>query len=136
MKKLLLIAGLALIASGLFAQQQPAPVRQFMLIVRYPKNRPSPDAAMIESNGRHWGEFISHLAAKGCLVSALRPEDGGTTLSGKEMTYHAGPYSADSTVVSSFFLIRAANLDEATAIAKQCPIFELGGSVEIRAVTN
>jgi hypothetical protein len=140
MKKVLIVAGLTvgcliLAAPGLFAQQQSATARQFMLIVRYPTDRPAPDAKTVETNGQHWGAYIGRLQSNGQLVSALRPEEGGRTLSGKEPTPREGAYSAgDKTVISSLFLIRAADLDAATAIAKECPIFELGGSVEIRAV--
>ena len=37
-------------------------------------------------------------------------------------------------VVGGYFLIRAETLDEAAEMAKDCPIFESGGSVEVRAI--
>ena len=39
-------------------------------------------------------------------------------------------------VVSSVFVIKAANMDEAAAIAQKCPIYDMGGNVEVRAVIN
>lgn len=136
MKKILLIAaGLTLAAAGLVAQQPAATGRQFMLVVRYSTDRPAPDTKIIATNGRHWGAYIARLTGNGQLISALRPEEGGRTLSGRDLTTRGGAYTGgDKAVVSALLVIRAADLDEATAIAKECPIFELGGSVEIRAV--
>lgn len=133
---MLLMAGLLITCAQGFAQQQGEADKQFMLIVRYRTDAPAPDAELMKTNGLHWGEFIGGLVKSGKLVTGLRPQQTGRTISGKDKSVQEGAYVADKAVVSSFFVVKAGSLDEATEIAKQCPIYELGGSVEIREVMN
>jgi hypothetical protein len=135
MKKMLFMAGLILACAQGFAQQGGA-AKQFMLIVRYRTDAPAPDADLMKSNGQHWSMFISDLAKSGALVSGLRPQQEGRTISGKDKVVQETAYMGDKAVLSAFFVVKAASLDEATDIAKKCPIYELGGSVEIREVMN
>ncbi len=122
---------------SLFAQQKAnGDAKQFMLIVRYKRDLPMPDSTTRRTNGQHWGEFIGRLERSGKLVSGLRPEEGGRTIAGKDKAVQEHPYDANRETVSAFFLVKAADLNEVTEIARQCPIYELGGSVEIRAVVN
>lgn len=136
MKRMLLMAGLVIACSQGFAQQQAGTAKQFMLIVRYRTDAPAQDAELIKTNGQHWGEFIAGLAKSGKLITGLRPQQAGRTISGKEKTVQEGAYSGDKAVVSSLFVVKAGNFEEATDIARKCPIYELGGSVEIREVMN
>ena len=112
MRKLFLIAGLLFTCSQVFSQQ-------YMLIVRYDLTAPAPNAELIQSNAQHWGTYIKDLSASGKLVMALRPEDKGRTVTGKDKAVQEAAYSGDKKVVSSFFLVKADNLDEATEIAKK-----------------
>lgn len=136
MKRMFFMAGLLIAFAQGFAQQQGGTDRQFMLIVRYRMDAPAPATELVKTNGQHWGQFIGELAKSGKLVTGLRPQQTGRTISGKDKSVQEGAYVADKAVVSSFFVIKAGSLTEATEIAKQCPIYELGGSVEIREVTN
>jgi len=136
MKRLILMAGIVIACIYGFAQQQGGDSKQYMLIIRYPTDAPAPAAGLIKANGQHWGEFIADLAKSGKLVNGVRPQQTGRTISGKEMVVQEEAYSGDKAVVSSFFVVKAASMDEATEIAKHVPVYELGGSVEIREVMN
>ncbi len=132
-----MMAVMAMGSCTLFAQQKASgDSKQFMLIVRYKRDLLMPDSATSRTNGQHWGEFIGRLAQTGKQVSGLRPEEGGRTIAGKDKAVQEHPYDANRGTVSAFLLVKAADLNEATEIARQCPIYELGGSVEIRAVVN
>lgn len=136
MKRMLLMAGLFIACAQGFAQQQVGTGKQFMLIVRYRSDAPAADAELIKTNGQDWGEFIGDLAKSGKLITGLRPQQAGRTISGREKTLQEGPYAGDKAVISSFFVVKARSLDEATDIARKCPIYEFGGSVEVREVMN
>jgi hypothetical protein len=59
--------------------------------------------------------------------------DGGHPV-GQSSTVHAGgrvENNGGANPVSGYTLIEAANTDGAVAIARQCPILEDGGSVEV-----
>jgi hypothetical protein len=133
---MLLITGLIIAGTQAFAQQQGGDVKEYILIVRYQTDAPMPDADLIKVNGQHWAEFIAALAKSGKLVTALRPQQTGRTISGKEMAVKEGTYIGNKAVVSSLFVVKSGSIDEATEIARKCPIYELGGSVEIREVMN
>jgi hypothetical protein len=136
MKRIILMSVLAIAGTQGFSQQQSSGLKQYMLIVRYRTDAPAPSADVMKTNGQHWGEFIGDLAKSGKLVSGLRPQQAGRTITGQDKTVQENAYMGDKAVVSAFFVVKAATLDEATATAKKVPIYELGGSVEIREVIN
>ena len=59
---------------------------------------------------------------------------GGKLVSGPNKTVTDGPYTEGKEVVGGFFLVNARDLDEAVEISKDCPDYELGGSVQVRQV--
>lgn len=80
-----------------------------------------------------WTKWVAELQAAGHLDpggSAL--QDGGRTLRGTAKTVTDGPYAEAKDLVTGILVILAASLDEATELARGCPIFEYGGSVEVR----
>ncbi|MFA4978859.1 MAG: YciI family protein, partial [Sphingobacterium sp.] len=42
------------------------------------------------------------------------------------------PFTELKEYVSGFIVVRTENIDEAVEIAKQNPIFKIGGSIEVR----
>lgn len=130
------MVGLVIACVHGFAQQQGGGSKQFMLIVRYRTDAPAPGADVVKSNGQKWGEFIGDLAKSGKLVSGLRPQQAGRMITGQDKTVQESAYIGDKALVSAFFVVKAASLDEATEIARKVPIYELGGSVEIKEVMN
>ena len=47
-----------------------------------------------------------------------------------------GPYAEGKEVVAGYFFLNVSDLDEATAIAKQCPGLPLGLTVEVRPIVE
>jgi hypothetical protein len=139
MKKMLLLAALVCVGTGLFAHGRtgvPADsTKQFLLIIRYKADTPPPSQEEMKTIGAHWGAFIGDLAQSGKLVTGYRPGMEGKTISGSAKTTRDGAYG-DKEVVSSIFVIRAGSMEEATEIAKRCPIYEMDGSVEVRPIGN
>jgi hypothetical protein len=82
---------------------------------------------------QHYFDWTEHLRAEGRLVIADQLKPGGTLVrqSGERIVLD-GPYSETKEAYGGFYLITASDLDEATVIAKDCPVYEHGGSVEIR----
>jgi hypothetical protein len=62
-------------------------------------------------------------------------EEQGRVLSGKHGSIVTdGPFAEAKEMIGGYFMITAANLDEATEIAKGCPIFDNDGTVEVRPI--
>ena len=45
-----------------------------------------------------------------------------------------GPYVELAEAVGGYTIIKAETLEEAAELAKDCPIFLMGGNVEVRAI--
>lgn len=134
MKKFILASLLLLACSAIFAQQKVK--SQFLLIIRFKADfKPASDAA-VKTNIQHWQEYMGSLAKSGDLVAGYRPADQGLTINGAGKSVKPEAYIANNELVSSVLVINAADMDAAKAIADKCPVFEFGGSVEVRAMLN
>ena len=76
------------------------------------------------------------LAQSGKIVGGYRPSGDGITISGPQKIITSTPYTANNDLVSSVLIIKADDLNDAKAIAANCPALELGGSVEVRPIMN
>jgi hypothetical protein len=77
-----------------------------------------------------WGR---EQAALGRMAGARKLEDGGVVLAaGGEGA--AAPLVHDEMTPTGFFLLRAASLAEAEAIARTCPHLRYGGRVTVRPI--
>jgi hypothetical protein len=137
MKKLILIITLLCFTSVAFSQQiANAGKSQYLLIVRFKTDfKPTSDEA-VKNNIKKWQEYMGGLAKSGSLVSGYRPATEGLTISGTNKSIKSTAYISDDEQISSIIIVSAENMDAAKAIADKCPVFEFGGSVEVRPVMN
>jgi hypothetical protein len=84
-----------------------------------------------------WNAWSSALLAAGRLSGGhpLEYPASGKTLRGRARVVSDGPYAESKDLVSGIMIVEAASVDEATEIARGCPIFEHDGSVEVRPIT-
>jgi hypothetical protein len=134
MRKLILLTTFLLAGSVLFAQEKTK--SQYLMIVRFKTNFKPSSNEEIQNNIKKWQQYMGNMAQSGDLIAGYRPTNEGATISGKEKSTKPIPYVADDDLVSSVLIIKAENLEAAKAIANKCPVFELGGSVEVRAMMN
>ena len=138
MKKLLLPVVLLLFSFAVNAQDQPKtpPPSQFLFIVRFKSDFVPSSADAVQQNIKHWRAYMGDLGKNGKIAGGYRPGNDGLTITGKDQVVKTGPYIANNDLVSSVLIINAANLDEAKALSLKCPVFEFGGSVEVRSIGN
>ena len=82
-----------------------------------------------------WMAWFKRLSEQGKAVSGnpLAPE--GRTVSGKGGRVVAdGPFAESKEAIGGYFLLNVNTLDEAVAIAKNCPGLPYGAKVEVRPV--
>ena len=80
-------------------------------------------------------QFTQSLHESGALraVERLKPSAEGTTARTHNGTITIeGPYDGSNESMIGFFLVEAVDEAAAQAMAKECPILLVGGSVEIR----
>jgi hypothetical protein len=77
-------------------------------------------------------DHSDELAASGAMVAAyaLTPREMATSVRADIIT--DGPFIDSKEVVAGFYVIEAADLDAALAIARTNPVVSAGGGVEIR----
>jgi hypothetical protein len=80
-----------------------------------------------------WVAWFKDLGAKGHIKDPGHPlEETGKVIKGKQKDVNDGPYAEAKDVVGGYMLIEAEDLQHAADLAKDCPILDVGGSVEVR----
>jgi hypothetical protein len=89
----------------------------------------------MQSHMGKWFTWIDKLSKKGQYVAGEPLLPGGKLVSGAGgKTVTDGPYTEGKEVVGGFFIVNAKDLNEAVAMAKESPDYELGGSTQVRQV--
>jgi hypothetical protein len=104
----------------------------FMFLFRGGETPTTPER--MQAQMQKWMNWIQQLRNEGKYVAGDPLESRGKVVSSARKIITDGPFAKGKEVVGGYFLIRAENLDEATEISKNSPIFESGGSVEVRPI--
>ncbi len=83
-----------------------------------------------------WGAWMQGLAEKGKLVDGLPLNKSGKVVEQAGEIIHDGPYTEGAEMVGGYLIVNAETFDEALEISKGCPIYESGGSTEVREIMN
>jgi hypothetical protein len=106
---------------------------QYLLLICGEESRLNSDQRMAA-----WGAFTQELAAAGKVRGGerLRPAATATTLRLKnaQPLLTDGPYAETKEQLGGFYVIEAADLDEAVSWAQKMPHLQDGGSVEVRPI--
>lgn len=95
--------------------------------------QPPPPPAELGAHLAKWRQWVGGLISSGQAdpgPPAL--ENGGKTLRGSAKNLTDGPFAEAKDLVSGLLVVSADSLDAAVELARGCPIFEYGGSVEVR----
>ena len=82
----------------------------------------------------NWMAWFKRLTEEGKAVAGNPLEREGKIVSGKDAIVSDGPFVESKETVGGYFLLDVATLDEAIAIAKECPGLPHGVRVEVRPV--
>jgi hypothetical protein len=116
-------------------------MRYLLLICSDDKTLPPPPKAQMEAIVEGHGRFAGELHAAGKMVAGerLRPEGEATRVRFKagHRQVTDGPFTETKEALGGFYLLAAADLDEAIALASQLPEVHADHSgVEIRPVVG
>jgi hypothetical protein len=82
-----------------------------------------------------WMAWFKGLTESGKAVAGNPLEREGKIVSGKNGRVVAdGPFAESKEAIGGYFLLDVATMDEAVAIARQCPGLPFGARVEVRPV--
>src|SRR5690349_9391802 len=82
----------------------------------------------------NWKAWMESLAKQGKSSGGQTLGKEGKVLTGTKKKLAGGPFVEGKEIVGGYLLVKANDLNEATEIAKGCPIFEHDGIVEVRGV--
>ena len=111
-------------------------MKEFMFIFKGPyyedMNMSANDA---QNRMQQWFAWMEKLKSEDVYVSG-KPlvRNPGKTVSGANKVVTDGPFAESKELVGGYFIIKANNIDEAVAAAKDFPDYDLGGSVDVREV--
>ena len=105
---------------------------EFIYLFRGGMPESSPE--QMQQQMQKWRVWIEELGKKGNYKAGDPLDRGGKVVSGKQKVVTDGPYAEAKDVVGGYLMVVAETLATAAELAKSCPIFETGGSVEVRPV--
>lgn len=109
-------------------------MKEFALIFRLKDIgdfKPSPEQMQERMN------WLGSIAAQNKLVdkgNTLLPVPGSSKTIKPDHVVTDGPYTEIKEFISGYIIIKTGTIDEAVEIAKENPIFKIGGSIEVREV--
>src|SRR5690606_34660501 len=104
-------------------------VLNFVLVVRVPQTYTTEQAKKVAPE---WDQTIAYWKAQGAYVESFPFPRPGYVLSGPERRTEEGAITWGEQQVVSIVTLQAANIAQATELAKRCPILDHGGTVEVR----
>jgi hypothetical protein len=108
----------------------------YMFVFRNPADMPDPSPDQMQKNFEKWMTWIKDMKAKGQYLAGDPLEDNPSKVlrgpRGAKVT--DGPFAEAKEIVAGYMLIAATDFAHALEIAKDCPGYNVGGTVEVRQV--
>lgn len=106
---------------------------EFTFLFRGRQTSASPE--QMQQHMEKWLTWFNGLRSDGHISGQGHPlENTGAVIRGSQKTVSDGPFAEAKDVIGGYFLIEAKDLEHAVELAKGCPIYEVGGSVEVRPI--
>jgi hypothetical protein len=83
-----------------------------------------------------WLAWFKRLCEEGKAVAGHPLGFDGKSVSGKNRTVTDGPFAEAKEAIGGYFMLDVPTMDEAVAIARQCPGLPFGARVEVRPVLS
>ena len=113
-------------------------MRYLMMICSDEKSEMTAAPDVAQARSQRWAEYAGELHAAGKLLGGerLRPTQSATTVrhTNGQAVLSDGPFAETKEQLGGYFLVDAADLDEAVEWARKMPHLERGGSVEVRPI--
>jgi hypothetical protein len=108
----------------------------YMLLFRGTELRKSLPPEELQKVSENWMAWFRRLTEQGKAVAGNPLEREGKIVSGKDRIVSDGPFAESKEAIGGYFLLDVATMDEALAIATECPGLPYGIRVEVRPVAG
>ena len=108
---------------------------EFMYLYRGYEMPASPEE--MQKKTAKWMNWFKDLSDKGHVKSLGEPlQPAGKVVKGAKSQVIDGPYAEAKDIVGGYSIILAGDIGQAVELSLGCPIYEDGGSVEIRPIAQ
>lgn len=111
-------------------------MKDFLLVFRrdFMNKEAQPSPEQMQNMMKSWEDWMGSLAAQNKLVSSgsRLASQGKVVKPGKIVV--DGPYVEIKEAIGGYIIVRASSIEEASELAKDCPILQIKGNVEVRPV--
>lgn len=83
-----------------------------------------------------WMAWFKRLTEQGRAVAGNPLEPKGKIVSGAGGRVVDGPFAESKEAIGGYFLLQVSDMDEAVAIARECPGLPYGAKIEVRPVMD
>ena len=90
----------------------------------------------LQAHVEKWYRWSGELARQGRGNAATALGNRGAAVRGRDRVVTDGPYAESKDLVTGSMIVEAACLEDAVEVACTCPVYEFGGSVEVRPVQD
>ena len=106
----------------------------FMMIFRFTPNfEYQPTKEEQAQMHEQWGSFIGNIAIQEKLISTHQLGLEGIQIN-TDLSISKGILISENKTLGGNMVVKANSLEEATTMAKDCPILKMGGTVEVRSI--
>jgi hypothetical protein len=109
-------------------------MEKFMLIFQSVKAAEQPSAEQMQKNMGLWMAWIDKLAKAGKYEAGEPLLPTGKVISGKNKTVTDAAFAEGKEIIGGYFIVNAADYNEAVALCDDYPDYENGGTVIVRQI--
>ena len=88
----------------------------------------------MQKHMQDWGSWMKGLAEKGKFLAGEPLGKEAKVVRGTKKVVTDGPFTEAKELVGGYLIVNAADINEATELAKGCPIHEVNGVTEVRDI--
>ncbi len=112
-------------------------MKEFLFIYRRDVNNiPKGSPEEMQNETKRWMDWIGSIAAQNKLANrGNRLEVSGKVVKSLSLVTD-GPYAETKESIGGYSIVKADTIEEACEMAKGCPVFSIGGTVEVREIST
>jgi hypothetical protein len=122
------------LGAGAGLADKERPMKSYLFLFRGGMDMAGSSPQQLQANMEKWQGWIGALMKSGNSTGGQPLESSGKVLTGARKVVTDGPFAEAKDVIGGYLLISAESLDHAAELAKGCPIFDHGGTVEVRPI--
>ncbi len=113
-------------------------MKEFLLIFRrdFVTQGMQPSPEQMQGMMKYWQDWMGGIAAQNKMVSPGNRLGSAGKVVTRDNVVADGPYAEIKESIGGYIIVRAASLDEAAELAKDCPVLQIGGNVEVRPIVS